>query len=74
MVVVCLVSVYIHTQLYRRSHLLYLARVERKAGRFKHCWSHDGRILVRLHDDRVRGVTTTGELDKLVNETPVGHH
>ena len=58
----------------RRSHLLYLARVERKAGRFKHCWSHDGRILVRLHDDRVRGVTTTGELDKLVNETPVGHH
>ena len=58
----------------RRSHLLYLARVERKAGRFKHYWSHDGRILVRLHDDRVRGVITTGELDKLVNETPVGHH
>ena len=58
----------------RRSHLLYLARVERKAGRFKHCWSHDGRILVRLHDARVRGVTTTGELDKLVNKTPIGHH
>ena len=31
-------------------------------------------LVVRLHDDRVRGVTTTGELDKLVSETPVGHH
>ena len=68
-------DVYVSEDLTRRlSHFLYLARVERKAGRFKQCWSLDGRILVRLHDDRVRGVTTTGEVDKLVNETPVGHH
>ena len=30
-----------------RSKLLYLARQERNAGRFKHTWSRDGRIQIR---------------------------
>lgn len=54
-----------------RSNILYKARLERKFGRFKHCWSTDGRINIRLHDDTKHVITTLSQLDRLIDENPV---
>ena len=54
-----------------RNHLLYLARTERKAGRSTHCWTSDGRIIVRLKDNSVRAISTQAQLDNVIkNELP----
>ena len=55
----------------RRSNLFYRARQERKGGRFKHCWSADGRIRVRHHNDTVSTVTTPDQLSVLIENTPL---
>lgn len=54
-----------------RSNILYKARLERKHGRFKHCWSTDGRINIRLADDTRHSITTLAELDDLIDDTPM---
>lgn len=54
-----------------RSSILYKARLERKFGRFKHCWSTDGRINIRLMDDSRHVITTLSQLDRLIDETPL---
>lgn len=54
-----------------RSSILYKARLERNFGRFKHCWSSDGRINVRLPDDSKHVITTLSQLDRLIDETPL---
>ena len=51
-----------------RNHLLYLARTERKAGRFTHCWTSDGWIMVPLKDNSVRAITTQAQLDNVIND------
>lgn len=57
-----------------RSNILYKARLERKFGRIKHCWTTDGRINIRLMDDTKRVITTLAQLDRLIDETPVPAH
>lgn len=54
-----------------RSNILYKARLERKFGRFKHCWTSDGRINIRLQDDTTHVITTLAQLDRLIDENPV---
>ena len=54
-----------------RSKVFYNARLERRAGRFLHVWTRDGRINIRLHDKTVRVITLMAELDDLVDETPI---
>lgn len=54
-----------------RSSILFKARLERKAGRFKHCWSTDGRINIRLNDDTKHVITTQAQLDRLIDDHPI---
>lgn len=54
-----------------RSSILYKARLERKAGRFKHCWTTDGRINIRMPDDTKQVVTTLAQLDRLIDDHPL---
>lgn len=54
-----------------RSSILYKARLERNYGRFKHCWSTDGRINIRLPNDSKHVITTLAQLDRLIDETPL---
>lgn len=54
-----------------RSRIYYNARQERTAGRFKHCWTTDGRINIRFHDDTIRVITTQAQLDCLIDEYPI---
>lgn len=54
-----------------RSNILYKARLERKVGRFKHCWSTDGRINIRMPDDKKHVITTQAQLDRLIDEHPL---
>ncbi len=55
----------------QRSRLYYNARLERRAGRFQHVWSRDGRIHVRLYDNSVKVITTLAQLDDVVDQTPM---
>lgn len=65
-------GVYISEDLTRiRSNILYKARLERKAGRFQHCWTTDGRINIRLPDESKRVITTLAELDRLIDDHPL---
>ena len=54
-----------------RSKLLYLARQERNAGRFKHTWSRDGRIQIRLMNNTVHTVVCHTDLEQLIKSTPL---
>lgn len=54
-----------------RSSILYKARLERTAGRFKHCWTTDGRINIRLPDDSKHVITTQTQLDQLIDDHPL---
>lgn len=54
-----------------RSSIFYKARLERNYGRFKHCWTTDGRINIRLQDDSRHVITTQAQLDKLIDDTPL---
>lgn len=54
-----------------RSSILYKARLERSAGRFKHCWTTDGRINIRLLDDKKHVITTQAQLDRLIDDHPL---
>jgi len=54
-----------------RSRVFFNARLERKAGRFLHVWTRDGRINIRLHDNSIKVITTLADLDKLVDITPI---
>ncbi len=56
-----------------RSSILYKARLERSAGRFKHCWTTDGRINLRLFDDTKHVITTQAEDDSLIDNHPSTH-
>jgi len=65
-------DVYVSEDLTRkRSNIFYKSRLERNVGRFKHCWTSDGRIHIRLHDDSMHVVTTLSQLDKLIDDTPI---
>lgn len=58
-----------------RSSIHFKARQERAAGRFKHCWTTDGRINIRLPDDSKHVITTQSQLDRLIDDHPLpGHH
>lgn len=54
-----------------RSKVFYNARLERRAGRFLHVWTRDGRINIRLHDNTIKVITLMSELDSLVDQTPI---
>lgn len=54
-----------------RSSILYKARLERKAGRFKHVWTIDGRINIRLPNDIKHVITTQAQLDRLIDDHPL---
>ena len=55
-----------------RSTLFYSARQEKRAGRFEHVWTRDGRIHIRVQDKgTVHTVTTTAHLKKLVDQNPL---
>lgn len=54
-----------------RSSVLFKARQERQCGRFKHCWSTDGRINIRLNNDSKHVITTQAELDRLIDDNPI---
>ncbi len=54
-----------------RSRILFKARQERQAGRFKHCWTTDGRINIRLNDDSKHVITSQAELDQLIDDNPL---
>lgn len=65
-------DVYVSEDLTRtRSSIFYKARLERNYGRFKHCWTTDGRINIRLQDDRKRVISTLAQLDQLIDDTPL---
>lgn len=55
----------------QRSEVFYNARLERRAGRFLHVWTRDGRIYIRRHDSTTKVITTMSDLDGLVDQTPV---
>ena len=55
-----------------RSTLFYSARQEKRAGRFEHVWTRDGRIHIRVKDKgTVHTVATTAQLNKLVDQNPL---
>lgn len=67
-----LAGVFVSEDLTRiRSSIYFKARQERAAGRFKHCWSSDGRINVRLLDDTKHVITTQAQLDRLIDDNPL---
>ena len=51
-----------------RGDICYKARQERNKGTFKHVWTRDGNIKIRLHNDSVKTINTLAKLDKLIDE------
>ena len=49
-----------------RDAIFYRARQARNEGSFKHVWCRDGRIKLRMHNDKVHTVNTHSELVKLL--------
>ena len=65
-------DVYVSEDLTRlRSSIFYKVRLERNVWRFKHCWTTDGRINIRMHDDSTHVLTTLAQLDRLIDDTPI---
>ena len=57
-----------------RSNLFYVARQERKKGRFLHAWTDDGIIKIRLRtDNRVISITNEWQLQRLIRDIPMDY-
>ena len=63
---------YINEDLTRkRATIFYKSRQELLSGRFKHCWTNDGKIKVRLFNDSVKTISSDLELCSLISAVPI---
>ena len=53
----------------KKSNLLYKARILRREGKIKQCWSYDGRIYIKMKDDTSRVVYNEAYLLDKVDKT-----